>query len=1003
MAATETSQSPPRSLSDANMAGDSGAAGPSRPAAGEMKRSHSSGGSKRHGSASSTTSNPVRRQNALNPAFGMTTSTDAGPSRSPHNDGSTHTANGRRPSRDAGSAMAGSKVKRNHKSSDRLHRLGGGGTGSSSSTHLAGKRSKSHTNLAQGNDTAAHAHAQSSSNQGKGHKKKASSGRRGGSGSRAAAEEEGWTSASAESETPEASRSSSPQQGIAALAIEDEPPHENGKPPWSAKGDTAAAAKHQDPSEDGDGNADGDEDGDEDEGLTIGVHRNSRARGMQRLPSSRSDAKRDGSSSSTATARAHVVNPGITRSDTSSTLVGVVGREESREAPQETQLQQSAGSPDPHAVAVHSYPTQRTNSDDTLAVKMPSSEVAARTVSSPPVTPSVTDKTPDSQLQQRVGHEGPASLGATAPRHGHLRVSSSASNRTVTGSPASISSKMSARSRPHSLLPREHHAAAPPMLSIHNALAGNLGALQEDQQTFPVASPSKRKASFGVHPSASEPFSLTAHGGDGDRLRRKASISSQTSVITLPAGQAIVGGTNASAAGRKSLSGTNAAGTEQGGEGSQSPSGWERRRTESTRSLTAGDAARLAAKLRQARDAIDEQRGLVAGKGSSAAASNGRPLDGRQSKPVISIFGKAHEMRGKPLAVTVASSSVFSPDFTRAVAQQSESSRGQTRQPLTSRPSQQGQARTKAIRYVGNYGLSGPPIEKTPLNDALLAPSFDGDEFEASWAPALANAAGLGARSFSRTRGGTEAGGGHVDPYSSGFLEDGTPFQDPALAFGGSAAVNGPNATPVHLIHGLTAISAEPFPLDAADAPSFQQSQYGEGYDPHSAMLHGGGHGLMADPGTLRAIALTSQVLSTHRSHSMTRRFFDPMTEGLDRAFRASSRGVLLANSTSSTSSNRPNSGGAVGGRKTAPSSPRGSGSGGPGSHPLSGRTNSASKLRQGGRSHSNVHLFGLGVANSSDSPVKSLKRVWSSGGAAVSRSGSGTGSAAATEGQRRD
>lgn len=567
--------------------------------------------------------------------------------------------------------------------------------------------------------------------------------------------------------------------------------------------------------------------------------------------------------------------------------------------------------------------------------------------SSPPSTSSTRPSAPDSPSQVS------SQVSAATPRRqsgsGHLRISSSASNRTLTGSIRSMSSRTSLR--PPSMMCRDNLAA--PMLSTHNALAGQLGSQQErrqDDDRFVAATARpKRHASLGIPPSASEPWQLS------ERARPQSG---------LPPGSS----------------------SELHDEPTDSTTERDRRRTESTRSLTAADAAKLAAKLRQARDAMDAsgvvgmgRTGSSSGGGASGGgyAASGGATSGQAgwtrsalpNKPVASIFAKEQERRGKPVAVTVDASSVYSSDFTRAVLANSKQRSGSKLAAAAATASD-----SASIRYVGLYGLGGPPIEKTPLNDALLAPSFDGDEFEASLAPALANAAGLGAADLRR--------GMHATGTSSELIEDGTPFHDPTMGFSGSAAVNGPNATPVHLIHGLTAISPEAFPLDPADAPSLETD--------HRMPL-------LADPATLRAIALTSQVLSTHRSHSMTRRYFDPMREGLDRSMRPGraksgggnsnkmgNRGSMstpLAGHTGSLLSSRD-----AGSAATAPSSPR-SGSGSSSSTTTRrGRSSMATTTTMNSsQSHSNLNLSAMG-----ENPMQSLKRVWSSTGSALTRGASG-------------
>lgn len=492
-------------------------------------------------------------------------------------------------------------------------------------------------------------------------------------------------------------------------------------------------------------------------------------------------------------------------------------------------------------------------------------------------------------------------------------------------SSTSIASRMSSRSRTISLLPQIQHTA-PPMLSTHNALAGSLGALHERQNDMPL---SKSPSSISLHAFGSgagrtnardawEEGSSRAHG-------RKASISSQSSNLTLPNMRDVASSKRGDETPLKGISSADAM---------LAPGVWERRRVQSTssnhNSLTAADAAKLAAKLRQARDAMDDaQGGRGAGNASRGASRGGiaalanATTDGKYTKPIISTFAKDPDRKRSPHAVPVTSRSIYAPGYTKI-------------QGKTGKAILKGKDPTRSIRYVATYGLGGPPIAQTALNEALLAPSFDGDEFEASWAPALANAAGLGSRSSRH--------GGHSSS-SSNFREDGIPLHDPGMAFTGSAAVNGPNATPVHLIHGLTTISPEPFPLDPADAPSLAADEQ---------------HALTADPGTLRAIALTSQVLSTHRSHTMTRRYFDPMREALGRIATHKTGGVM---------STAAGLGVGHSGSATPPASHT------PGVHALR-RQNTSSR--------------GL---EASENPVQSLRRVWSGRGNLSSTPGSASGS----------
>lgn len=486
----------------------------------------------------------------------------------------------------------------------------------------------------------------------------------------------------------------------------------------------------------------------------------------------------------------------------------------------------------------------RTDSEDTLG-KNSNAEA--------PHTPEPAQKAADVSRDQLTELRKPTPLRTG----GHERINSNASMRTLTGasdigygngSPGSFTSRVSLRSRTLSLKPRDSLAAAPPMLSTENAMANTLAPGDDDVYSSSPSHLSRRQSRTDLQDNDAW-LSIN----DSKRRHRQSSVGSVGSFATLPNPDVDRDREPGPSTMRIPSSAT---------ESNLARGPRERTRTQSsnTNSLTAADAAKLAAKLRQARDAMDEQQSLYASGGLTsrvaALAHASATGDVKYHKAIISTFSKDQERIGKPIAAAVTSKSVFAQDFTIARQGQGSGESG----------GKQSRAR-QHIRYVARFGLSGPRITKSGLNEALLAPSFDGDEFEASWAPALANAAGLGPRSSRLSHG-----------LTSEAMEDGIPLHDPSMAFTGSAAVNGPNATPVHLIHGLTTTSAEDFPLDPADTPTLD-------FDEDNTAT------LTADPETLRAIALTSQMLSTHRSHTMTRRYYDPIRESIDRCAASTTSG----------------------------------------------------------------------------------------------------------------
>ena len=268
----------------------------------------------------------------------------------------------------------------------------------------------------------------------------------------------------------------------------------------------------------------------------------------------------------------------------------------------------------------------------------------------------------------------------------------------------------------------------------------------------------------------------------------------------------------------------------------------ERQRTASTQSLTAADAAKLASQLRKTRPVSE----LIPTPASPAPTRSGwgfakpPPADVRSEKPLLSVF--ATQEPSHAVAVPVHRSSVFAHGWSHATKNAAS--------PLQ-------QTERGLVRYVMPYALAGPPMEQNALHEALLAPALDQDHLERTWAPALANAARLGSRR-AHLRGELAA--------------DGMPLGD-LFELDRTAVPYGPNATPLHIIHGLTSVSDDPFPLDSADLPP-------------SASALPPGHTMRIPPAAMRAIAMTVQAHAVARHHTLTRRFHDPFRDALDRLAR---------------------------------------------------------------------------------------------------------------------
>ncbi|KAJ1019990.1 hypothetical protein NDA16_004271 [Ustilago loliicola] len=489
-------------------------------------------------------------------------------------------------------------------------------------------------------------------------------------------------------------------------------------------------------------------------------------------------------------------------------------------------------------------------------------------------------------------------------------------------------------------------SAAPPMLDTHNALAGRLGARHEDRGDLlaPMAGPSRTGRSVSAMTSStSAPVGLDQ--------QQVGSLDSRSNMLS----KTVAGKPLYSNLGTPSpLSSASQSAVATLGYGSQQRSAKDsvadRRRTASTQSLTAADAAKLAAKLRLARDSMDDHG--LGGYGSTQRGAQGyNPRLEKYKKPVVSTFVKDTSSES-PQAIEVQASSVYSKLFAQA------------------HDSQDGdESDRRMIRYVMGYGISGPPIEKSRLSDALLGPSLDMADFESSWAPALAHAAGLGAAVPPPIR--TEYG--LVTPEAP-------------------AAAGGPNSTPLHLIHGLTTTSPDPFPLDPTDVPALQEDA--DVFDSHPVSQLAQNPIQLVDPGLIRAIAITTHAAAVHRSHIVTRRYADPMREGLERVVRSSGR-YTAAPKTNTSANSMPNSPQVSSrwGRKTAPNSPVGSridSRDGGGNRPGFQRRNTSEAHHQqqqyaGLGQHSNGASSNLAgqlynLVDAAEHPVRSLKRVWSGG-----------------------
>lgn len=518
-----------------------------------------------------------------------------------------------------------------------------------------------------------------------------------------------------------------------------------------------------------------------------------------------------------------------------------------------TKDQQLGAPPGPAPLPVRRW------SEETLAVQ--SGEEGVRTM-------------PHSPEQQRdVRGSGPIRNASAASTRNVM----GAGSRDVTASPASV---RSTRKRT-SLMPRESSInAAPPKLSTEYAFAGGVGQQRDgvrrnekDTHAGMVTSPSEPAR---LHERSIDSASQYRFSAPDPSSRRKSSISSsRSSFINLPGVSPSLGLVTQEAANAESTGPQTSRALQAmqrasiGGGGSQSAFTLPRReRTKSWQSTGSTEAAKLANRLRMSRGGESVDEGTTTSSASRMLANSGTKYfmgirsDGptvkslaRYNKPTVSVFvNREDDFRSVEKSVT--HGSLFDENFARARlgTEGSEDDQGEE-----DRRSSGGDIHV--VRYLMDYGLSGPAIQKTPTTQALLSTCLDNDEFEATWAPALAQAAGLGddhrGQGLAVEHGDTVTG---LEGMALG-----------GAGTGGGVYINGPNATPLHFLHGLTNTADSPFPLDETDMAR----------EPDDATA--GAQGEYVDAKNLRAVALTWAALNATKSHIVTRRYVDPMRESMER------------------------------------------------------------------------------------------------------------------------
>lgn len=205
---------------------------------------------------------------------------------------------------------------------------------------------------------------------------------------------------------------------------------------------------------------------------------------------------------------------------------------------------------------------------------------------------------------------------------------------------------------------------------------------------------------------------------------------------------------------------------------------------------------------------------------------------------------------GRVVSVDVPPSSVFSASFVDRVQHHIDMDA-----PPTERDRMQ-------HRYLLDYGLSGPPIDCATLSQAELTPCRESGVFLEEHEQA---------RNWHSTA-----------PRRMLLVPD-------------STTTLGPNMIPFHFIHALTSTLDHALALDHAEVPAMASLLPGvserldDECDPtltSSPSSREGAHYI--DNISMRAIAYTAQAVSVQRSHTVTRRFADPLKSSLGRVVRLS-------------------------------------------------------------------------------------------------------------------
>mgnify|MGYP006971577037 FL=1 len=277
---------------------------------------------------------------------------------------------------------------------------------------------------------------------------------------------------------------------------------------------------------------------------------------------------------------------------------------------------------------------------------------------------------------------------------------------------------------------------------------------------------------------------------------------------------------------------------------------------------------------------------------------HGRPVE-RQTKPIVSKFARyqqqfdpsasaqsvlaqshADNVPGRVISVEVPPTSVFSEGFVDRVKAQLSHEEVRSR-----RNTNDSVKAPQQYRYLLDYGLSGPSIDKDSLSHVELTPRVDSGLPLDS--PTLQETP-------MRVRGNLRAA-------STPRMEQSV-TERAKLVVPDSATTLGPNMIPFHFIHALTSTFENALALDRAEVPAMASLLPGvaDRDDPvfaasppdEDTVTDSAGeaeeHVHFIDNQSMRAIAYTAQAVSIQRIHTVTRRFSDPFREALVRVANGS-------------------------------------------------------------------------------------------------------------------